>query len=59
MKELAERFIEKECVISSFDGNRYKGVIKEVKNGAILIESKDKLEALNLDFIVRIQNKNK
>ena len=31
MKELAKRFIDKECVISSFDGNhQYEGIIKEV-----------------------------
>ena len=30
MKELAMRFIDKECVISSFDGNhQYEGIIKE------------------------------
>ena len=55
MKELAERFIGKECVISSFDGNQYRGVIKEVSNGAILVENDEKLEAINLDFIIRIR----
>ena len=55
MKELAERFIGKECVISSFDGNQYRGVIKEVSNGAILVEKDEKLEAINLDFIIRIR----
>lgn len=35
MKELAKRFIDKECVISSFDGNhQYEGIIKEVTDGA-------------------------
>ena len=30
MKELAKKFIDKECVISSFDGShQYEGVIKE------------------------------
>ena len=39
MKELAKRFIDKECVISSFDGNhQYEGIIKEVTDGAILVE---------------------
>lgn len=55
MKELAERFVEKECVIYSFDGNQYRGVIKEVSNGAILVEKDEKLEAINLDFIIRIR----
>lgn len=56
MKELATRFINKACVISSFDGNQqYKGVIKEVTDGAILIEKGNKLEAINIDFIGRIR----
>lgn len=56
MKELAKRFIDKECVISSFDGNhQYEGVIKEVTDGAILVEKDGKIEALNLDFVIRIR----
>ena len=56
MKELAKRFIDKECVISSFDGNhQYEGVIKEVTDGAILVENNGKIEALNLDFVIRIR----
>ena len=56
MKELAKRFIDKECVISSFDGNQqYQGVIREVTDGAILVEKNGKIEALNLDFVIRIR----
>ena len=56
MKELAKRFIGKECVISSFDGNhQYEGVLREVTDGAILMEKDGKLEALNLDFVIRIR----
>ena len=55
MKEFAEKFINKECLISSFDGRQYEGIIKEVNQGAILIEKDEKLEALNLDFIARIR----
>ena len=56
MKELAKRFIDKECVISSFDGNhQYEGIIKEVTDGAILLEKNGKIEALNLDFVIRIR----
>ena len=55
-KELAKRFIDKECVISSFDGNhQYEGIIKEVTDGAILVEKDGKIEALNLDFVIRIR----
>ena len=56
MKELAERFIDKECVIYSFDNSReYTGFIKEVTDGAILVEKDGKLEAINLDFVIRIR----
>ena len=56
VKELAKKFIDKECVISSFDGNhQYVGVIKEVTDGAILVEKDGKIEVLNLDFVIRIR----
>ena len=56
MQELAKRFIGKECVISSFDGNHnFDGIIKEVSNGAVLIEKDGKLEAINLDYVIRIR----
>ena len=55
MKELAERFIEKECIIYSFDGHQLEGTIKEVTDGAILVEKNGTLEAINLDFILRIR----
>ena len=56
MKELAKRFIDKECVISSFDGNhQYEGIIKEVTDGAILVEKDGKIEAINLDFVICIR----
>ncbi len=55
MFELAKRFIEKECIIYAFDGNQYTGTIKEVNDGAILIEKKGNAEAINLNFVVRIK----
>ena len=56
MKELATRFIDKECVIYAFDSShQYMGVIKEVTDGAILVEKDGKLEAINLDFVIRIR----
>ena len=54
MKELAKRFIDKECLINSID-NQYEGVIKEVTDGAILVEKAGMLEAISLDFVVRIR----
>ena len=56
MRKLASRFIDKECVIYSFDsGRQFVGVIKEVTDGAILIENDGKSEAINLDFVIRIR----
>lgn len=55
MKELSKRFIDKECLIYSFNGNQLEGVIKEVTDGAILVEKAGNVEAVNLDFIVRIR----
>ena len=56
MKELAEKFIYKECIIYSFDSSdQFEGVIKEVTNGALLLEKDGKLEAINLDFVIRIR----
>lgn len=56
MEELAKKFIDKECIIASFDGNhQYDGIIKEVTEGAILIEKDGKIEAINLDFVIRIR----
>lgn len=56
MKELAERFIGKECLLYSFDGgHQYTGTIKEVTDGAVLVEREGKLEAINLDFVIRIR----
>ena len=56
MKELAKRFIDKECLISSFDSNhQFEGVIKEVSDSAVLVEKNGTVEAINLDFVIRIR----
>ena len=56
MKELALRFMDKECIIYSFDGgHQYEGIIKEVTDGAILIEKDGKQEIINLDLVIRIR----
>lgn len=56
MKELAKKFIDKDCLIYSFDGgHQYEGVIKEVTDGAILIEKDGKVDAINLEFVMRIR----
>jgi hypothetical protein len=55
MLELAKRFIDKECIIYTFENHQLTGVIKEVTDGAVLVEKNGQLEAINLDFILRIR----
>ena len=56
MKELAKRFIDKECLITAFDSNhQFEGVIKEVSDSAILLEKNGAVEAINVDFVIRIR----
>lgn len=56
MVELAKRFIGKDCIIYAFDsGHQYTGVIKEVSDGAVLLEKGGTTEAINLDFVIRIR----
>ena len=56
MKELAMKFIDKECLIYAFDSNhQFTGTIKEVSDGAILVENGGCTEAINLDFVIRIR----
>ena len=55
MTEIAKSFIGKKCVIYSFDGNQITGVIKDVIDGAILLDKDGSREAINLDFIIRIR----
>ena len=56
MVELAKKFLGKECLISAFDGNhQFDGVITEVTDGAILLEKNGAIEAVNLDFVIRIR----
>ena len=55
MLEIARRFVEKECILYLYDGNQVTGIVKEVSDGAVLVEKKRALEAINLDFVTRIR----
>ena len=56
MMELAKQFIGKECLIYAFDGNhQYQGIIREVSDGALLVENGGQMEAINLEFVIRIR----
>lgn len=54
MVELAKRFVEKECIIYTLN-SQMNGVIKEVTESAILVESNSVMECVNLDFVIRIR----
>ncbi len=54
MYELAQNFINKECIIYTFN-SQLTGVIKQVNEGGILLEKANILEAVNFDYIVRIR----
>ena len=54
MKELAERFIDREVIVYTFH-SQITGTIREVCAGALLLENGGTQEAVNLDFIVRIR----
>ncbi len=54
MVELAKQFVDKECIVYTFN-SQITGTVKSVSDGAILLENGGTLEAVNLDFIVRIR----
>ncbi len=56
MVELAKKFIGKECLVYTLDSSSVpQGIIKEVTDGAILIERDNNVQIVNLDFVTRIQ----
>lgn len=55
MREIAEKFIGKECIIYTYGSSGYTGVVREVTDGAVLIEKDGNAEGINLDFVVRIR----
>ena len=55
MLEMAKRFVDKECILYLYDGNQVTGILKEVSDGAALVDKSGTLEAINLDFVTRIR----
>lgn len=58
MKELAESFIGKECVVYTMMGSEgiVKGTLEAVTDGALLMACEDSREAINLEYVVRIRD---
>lgn len=57
MKELAKNFIGKDCIIYSVTSgsSAVKGNITEVTDEGILVDCDGNLQALNLEYVVRIR----
>ena len=57
MKELAQKFIGKECLVYTIvsETNSIKGTIQEVTDTGLLIESEGSLQAVNLEYVTRIR----
>ena len=56
MKELAQKFIGKECLVYTVasDNSAINGTIKEITDTGLLIEKDGYLQAVNLDYVTRI-----
>ena len=54
MRELAERFIGKDVYMKLLEGTA-DGVVKEVTESGILLENKDGIQVVNLDYIMKIR----
>lgn len=55
MNELIGKFLGKECVIYTFEGNRVKGTIEKVEGNWLSISTTKATQIVNADFISRIR----
>lgn len=57
MKELAKQFIGKDCHIYTVTGDSdpEKGIVTEVTDEGILLDNGGGLQAINLEYVTRIQ----
>ena len=54
MKTLAEKFVDKDVLIDTFN-SQISGKVVEVTDGAVLIDNGKQTEVVNFDYIVRIR----
>lgn len=59
MIEAVKKFIDKECIVYLFNGQNVRGIIQEVTDHSLMIKTKTGCELINLDFVIRIQEKRK
>ena len=57
MKELAQKFIGKECLVYTVasDSTSVNGTIKEITDTGLLIENDGYLQVVNLEYVTRIR----
>lgn len=54
MKELMQSFVGKDVFVKLLEGNA-DGIVKEVTDGGMVLENKNGLQVLNLDYIIKIR----
>ncbi len=54
MKELVSRFIDKDVYIKLLEGHA-DGIVKEVTDNGIVIENKDGLQIVNLEYVLKVR----
>ncbi len=59
MIEAVKKFIDIECIVYLFNGQNVRGIIQEVTDHSLMIKTKTGYELINLDFVIRIQEKRK
>lgn len=57
MKELAKQFVGKECLVwmITSDSSIIKGTIVDVQNDGMLMKVSGNMQAVNLEYVTRIQ----
>lgn len=55
MRELAKQFIGKQCLVYTIKSDTIQGTLREVGDGGLLLESGGTVEAVNLDYVVRLR----
>lgn len=54
LKELMQSFVGKDVFVKLLEGNA-DGIVKEVTDGGMVLENKNGLQILNLDYIIKIR----
>ena len=57
MNELIRRFVGKQCLVYSENGNAVLGVVETVEGNWVSVQTKQGTELVNLDYISRIKEK--